>query len=132
MYIKRLLTPFIKKLLDQFPAVLISGARQSGKSTLLQKNFPDYTYVTLDDLQSRDMAKTDPKLFLDFYKTPVIIDEIQNAPDLLSYIKIQIDENRKKKGQYIMPILMFLLLDSNKEALWSLILMATMWNWNFG
>lgn len=102
MYIKRLLTPFIKKLLDQFPAVLISGARQSGKSTLLQKNFPDYTYVTLDDLQSRDMAKTDPKLFLDFYKAPVIIDEIQNAPDLLSYIKIQIDENRKKKGQYIL------------------------------
>jgi hypothetical protein len=102
MYIKRLLTPFIKKLLAQFPAILLSGARQSGKSTLLQKNFPDYTYVTLDDLQARDMARTDPQLFLDFYKTPVIIDEIQNAPDLLSYIKIQIDGNRKKKGQYIL------------------------------
>jgi predicted AAA+ superfamily ATPase len=48
------------------------------------------------------MAKTDPKLFLDFYKAPVIIDEIQNAPDLLSYLKIQIDENRKQKGQYIL------------------------------
>lgn len=102
MYIRRLLTPFIKKLLGQFPAILLSGARQSGKSTLLQKNFPDYTYVTLDDLQARDMAKNDPQLFLDFYKAPVIIDEIQNVPDLLSYIKIQIDRNRKKKGQYIL------------------------------
>lgn len=102
MYIKRLITPFIKKLLAQFPAILLSGARQSGKSTLLQKNFPDYTYVTLDDLQARDMAKTDPQLFLDFYKVPVIIDEIQNAPDLLSYIKIEIDKNRKRKGQYIL------------------------------
>ena len=88
MYIKRHITPFIKKLLAQFPAILLSGARQSGKSTLLQKNFPNYTYVTLDDLQARDMARTDPLLFLDFYKAPVIIDEIQNAPDLLSYIKI--------------------------------------------
>lgn len=102
VYIKRLLTPFIKKLLSQFPAVLLSGARQSGKSTLLTKNFPDYTYVTLDDIQARDTAKTDPKAFLDFYKPPVIIDEIQNAPDLLSYIKIEIDNNRKKKGQYIL------------------------------
>lgn len=101
MYIKRLLTPFIKKLIKQFPAVLLSGCRQSGKSTLLTKNFPEYTYVTLDDIQARDTAKTDPKAFLDFYKAPVIIDEIQNAPDLLSYIKIEIDNNRKKKGQYI-------------------------------
>lgn len=102
MYIKRLLTPFLQKLVKQFPAVLLSGARQSGKSTLLQKNFPNYTYVTLDDLQARDMAKNDPQLFLDFYKTPVIIDEIQNVPDLLSYIKIQIDQNRKMKGRYIL------------------------------
>lgn len=102
MYIKRLLTPFIKELVSLFPAVLLSGARQSGKSTLLQKNFPNYTYVTLDDLQARDMAKNDPQLFLDFYKAPVIIDEIQNAPDLLSYIKIQIDQKRKFKGQYIL------------------------------
>jgi predicted AAA+ superfamily ATPase len=102
MYIERLLTPFIKRLLKQFPALLLSGCRQSGKSTLLTKNFPDYTYVTLDDIQARDTAITDPKAFLDFYKAPVIIDEIQNVPDLLSYIKIEIDNNRKKNGQYIL------------------------------
>jgi uncharacterized protein len=102
VYIKRLLTPFIKRLLKQFPAVLLSGCRQSGKSTLLTKEFPEYTYVTLDDIQARETARTDPKAFLDFYKAPVIIDEIQNAPDLLSYIKIEIDNNRKKKGQYIL------------------------------
>lgn len=91
MYIERLLT-----------ALLLSGCRQSGKSTLLQKNFPKYTYITLDDLQARDLARNDPELFLDFYKPPAIIDEIQNAPDLLSYIKIHIDQNGNKKGQYIL------------------------------
>ncbi|NQY81052.1 MAG: ATP-binding protein [Candidatus Caenarcaniphilales bacterium] len=102
MYLERKITSFLERIVHQFPAILLSGCRQSGKSTLLRKIFPDYAYVTLDDIQARDTAKTDPKLFLDFYKAPVIIDEIQNAPDLLSYIKIEIDNNRKKKGQYIL------------------------------
>ena len=102
MYIKRQLSKFIKRIVKQFPAILVSGCRQAGKSTLLTHNFPDYNYVTLDDLQARDLAKNDPNTFLAFYKTPVIIDEIQNAPELLSYIKIQIDQNRKQTGQYIL------------------------------
>jgi len=127
MYIKRLLTPFIKKLVTQFPVVLVSGARQSGKSTLLQRIFPDYTYVTLDDLQARDMARTDPKLFLDFYKPPIIIDEIQHATDLLSYIKIEIDRNRKKKGQYILTgSQQFTLLADVHESLAGRLGMATL------
>ncbi len=127
MYIKRLLTPFLEKLLKQFPVILLSGCRQSGKSTLLQKIFSNYTYVTLDDLQARDLANNDPQLFLDFYKTPVIIDEIQNVPELLSYIKIHIDQNRNKRGQYILTgSQQFTLVADIQESLAGRLGMATL------
>jgi len=96
---KRVIEKYIKNLSNQFKVLLITGARQVGKSTLLKHCDNKRTYVTLDDYRAREMAVNEPELFLQRYKTPVIIDEIQYAPNLLSYIKIHVD-NFDKKGQY--------------------------------
>jgi len=86
---------------QQAPVVLLTGPRQCGKSTLLQELFPNYNYVTLDDLRLREQAINDPELFLAYHKKPLIIDEIQNAPNLFSYIKMEVDRDRSK-GSYIL------------------------------
>lgn len=102
MYILREIEELLEGALKQFPACLITGPRQAGKSTLLQNKLKNYRYVTLDDPLIRAMANEDPKLFLTHYKPPLIIDEIQYAPGLLPYLKILIDENRDKYGQYVL------------------------------
>ena len=99
MYIQRTSEKVIEKFSKQFKVVLITGARQVGKSTLLKHCEPDRNYVSLDDLQIREMAINEPKLFLENYKAPLIIDEIQYVPNLLSYIKLIVDKS-EKKGQY--------------------------------
>lgn len=99
MYINRTLEKHIKQLSNQFKVILVTGARQVGKSTLLKHCDSKRNYVTLDDYRAREMAINDPELFLQRYKAPLIIDEIQYAPSILSYIKIAVD-NSDKKGQY--------------------------------
>ena len=99
MYKKRTLEDTIKKLSKQFKVLLVTGARQVGKSTLLRHCDPARNYISLDDLTEREMAVNDPKLFLENHKTPLIIDEIQYAPQLLSYIKLLVDKS-DQKGQY--------------------------------
>lgn len=99
MYIHRILEKSINKLSKQFKVILVTGARQVGKSTLLKHCDSERNYVTLDDYKAREMALNDPELFLQRYKTPLIIDEIQYAPSLLSYIKIRVDSS-DEKGQY--------------------------------
>lgn len=89
----------LKYLERQFPAVLVTGARQVGKSTLLRQSHPDIPYVTLDDPDLRVLAATDPKLFVQRYPAPLIIDEVQYAPSLFSVLKLMIDENRRP-GMY--------------------------------
>lgn len=100
MYIKRLLEKNLKEAIRYFPAVFVGGPRRSGKTTLVKKILKNYRYVLLDELDIRAFANDDPKGFLDVYSPPVIIDEIQNAPHLLSYIKARID-NYSKAGQWI-------------------------------
>jgi len=102
MYIHRAIEKILQEALKQFPAVLITGPRQAGKSTLLQHTLKDYHYVTLDDPMIRAMANNDPEFFLSAHETPVIINEIQYAPELLSYIKIKIDKNRRKYGRFVL------------------------------
>ena len=97
MYIKRVLEKTIKKMVSEFPVIVISGARQVGKSTMLQMIKEDnMNYVTLDDLDARNLALSDPKYFLEQYSYPLLIDEIQYAPNLLPYIKMIVDDEKFK------------------------------------
>jgi predicted AAA+ superfamily ATPase len=101
-YVQRDIEDVLAKVLQQFPAVAITGPRQSGKSTLLRQSLPGFNYVTLDDPLTRRQATEDPVLFLESVKTPMVIDEFQYAPDLLHYIKMRIDENRGEKGRFVL------------------------------
>lgn len=95
MYIKRDIEEKIIEASQQFASITIYGSRQVGKSTLIEKIFPEIEYVTLDDIEVRSYAISNPKEFLKYYGKPLIIDEIQKAPKLLEYIKIEIDEMKK-------------------------------------
>lgn len=101
MYIPRLIERTLIEALDAFPAVIITGARQTGKTTLVKHLFENnFSYVSLDELDIRSIAVNEPREFLNRYKFPIIIDEIQNAPELLPYIKAVIDKDRKN-GRFI-------------------------------
>ena len=107
IYIERELKPRLHQSIRDFRAVLITGPRQSGKTTFLRKELSNYAeYVTLDDPIEREFIFEDPNGFLDKYKMkPVIIDEIQYAPHILPYIKIRIDEdkfNNKNERRWIL------------------------------
>jgi uncharacterized protein len=103
IYYPRLLEKIITKTLSQYPIVCLSGARQTGKSTLLKHTFKNkYRYISFDDPNIRERALRDPHLFLDECGDYVILDEIQYVPDLFPYIKILVDENPSKKGRFIL------------------------------
>lgn len=102
MYIQRNLKKTFQACIRQFPAVLITGPRQSGKTTFLQHEMKNVAYVTFDDPLNRDFALQDANGFLDqFNEKAVILDEIQYVPEILQYIKIRIDKN-KNSGTWIM------------------------------
>jgi len=96
IYKKRWITPQIKAAIKSFPVVVITGARQVGKSTLLQNEFTDFKYVSLDDLSTLQQARTDPaSLCIDTDR--LIIDEAQKAPELFASIKITVDATKGRK-----------------------------------
>ena len=102
-YINRDIENILQTAISQFPALIVTGPRQSGKTTLLKHLFEqNYKYVSMDNPDLRLMASSEPQLFFENFPPPIIIDEIQYAPSLLSYIKIIIDENRSKKGQFLL------------------------------
>ena len=102
MYLHRKLESTLKEALEQFPVLLITGPRQAGKSTLLQHTLKGYNYVSFDDILVRNLAESDPTLFLQSYEPPLILDEIQYVPELLTHIKLKVDANRRKTGQYVL------------------------------
>jgi predicted AAA+ superfamily ATPase len=102
--IERHITPLIIRSLKEFPAVLLNGARQVGKSTLaklLKKQHIIQDYITLDDLNVMDVAQRDPQGFIAQFHTPAAIDEVQRVPELLRAIKKTIDEDRKP-GRFLL------------------------------
>ena len=102
MYIRRLLTDKLYKLVESFPVVVISGARQVGKSTLLQNTLGiEAEIVVFDPVIDVENARRDPELFLNNHPTPLILDEIQYAPELVASIKRRVDLDRAP-GQYIL------------------------------
>ncbi len=101
-YITRDIEPELKEAAGEFPVVMLTGPRQSGKSTLLQHVFADHNYITLDDPFLRKQANEDSRLFLENAGRVAVIDEIQYAPELLSYIKMEVDRNRSHAGKYIL------------------------------
>ncbi len=101
MYIHRLLEKTLKEALASFPVVFIGGPRRSGKTTLVKQLVPRSRYVLLDEMDVRAFASEDPKGFLDANPPPVIMDEIQNVPQLLPYIKARADKD-KKPGQWVL------------------------------
>ena len=116
-YIKRSAEEVIKKQERMFKAILVTGARQVGKTTMLKTLKSEINYITLDDMLLSQAAQEDPGLFLKPYKTPIIIDEIQYVPDLLRYIKIEIDNSDKKAMFYLTGSQQFHLMKNVSESL---------------
>ena len=120
-YIKRAMEDVFIHLSNQFPAILITGPRQVGKTTMLQKLTEDEnkgrTYVSLDDMTERTMAKNDPALFFQFHKPPLFIDEIQYAPELFPYIKIWVDQHHNPGDFWLTGSQIFKLMHGVQESL---------------
>lgn len=118
MYLKRTLGITIEKISQTFPVLLLTGPRQVGKTTLLQHLESDRrTYVTLDDPLTRELAQEDPALFLQRFKLPVLIDEIQYAPELFPYIKIEVDRNKQPGAFWLTGSQQFHLMKNITESL---------------
>ncbi len=118
-YITRNLENVVKQVTQEYPVVLVTGPRQVGKTTMLQKLMEgtDRGYVTLDDLNERNIAKTDPELFLQIHKPPVLIDEVQYAPELFTYIKIHVDKNHEAGAFWLTGSQVFKLMQGVQESL---------------
>ena len=99
-YKPRTLEPVARKAAEEYPVVTITGPRQSGKTTFCRALFPAKPYVNLEPLDQREFARNDPRGFLAEYPDGAIIDEIQHAPDLSSYLQVNVDEN-PQPGRFI-------------------------------
>lgn len=100
---KRLIEKTLLKTVKTFPVTILTGARQTGKSTICKTLFQhSHEYVSLEDPDIRRQALDDPRTFLKNYSSPVVLDEIQYAPELPSYIQTIVDNDRKKYGRYIL------------------------------
>ncbi len=101
--IERTLTNKIKEIAQFLPVILLTGPRQVGKTTLLEEfSQGQFSYVSLDDISQRELAQKDPALFIQNHPIPLIIDEIQYAPELFTYIKIYVDTHKNQNGLFFL------------------------------
>jgi predicted AAA+ superfamily ATPase len=102
-YISRFLEPVLERAVGEFPSVVLTGPRQSGKTTVLKRLFEDrFRYVSLELPDVRAAALEDPRTFLSRFPPPVIFDEVQWAPELLPFVKERIDTHRDRSGQFLL------------------------------
>lgn len=101
-YISRTIEPLLSRAATFFSAILVTGARRTGKTTLLRHLFPEAGYVLLEEADVVDRVRSDPRGFLTALSGPVILDEIQNTPELLTYIRAHIDADPDTKGQWLL------------------------------
>ena len=115
--IHRTLQSSLERLATKYPVITLTGPRQSGKSTLLKHAFPDYKYISLEDLDMREFATTDPRGFLNTFSSHVILDEAQRVSSLFSYIQTHVD-NTDESGMFILAgSHNFLLMESVNQSL---------------
>lgn len=115
--IRRALEAALRRTARQYPVVTLTGPRQSGKTTLVRAAFPRHEYASLEDPDRRAFALEDPRGFLGQFAGPVILDEVQRAPDLFSYVQTRVDED-DRPGRYILSGSQnFLLLKSVSQSL---------------
>ena len=92
----------VKSALKYFPCITLTGARQTGKTTLLRSLLPEYNYVSLDLPSIAALADETPEIFFEKYKSPLIVDEVQYAPKLFRFLKERLDNERHNMGQIVL------------------------------
>jgi len=101
MWIPRSIEPELRKLAATRPVVVLTGARQTGKTSTLRRLFPDYGFVSLDLPSEAEQAQKEPALFLQRHPPPSILEEVQYAPSLFRHLKVVVDAQRKRAGQFL-------------------------------
>jgi predicted AAA+ superfamily ATPase len=99
--INRTIEPYLRKAFKHYPVVTVTGPRQSGKTTLVRKVFPNLPYANLEHPPTREFAQSDPESFLDQFPESAILDEIQRVPELTSYIQVRVDA-QQRNSRYIL------------------------------
>lgn len=121
MYIQRHMERIVAELAQQYPAIMVVGPRQVGKTTMLEHLMAEEgrgrKKVTLDDLSERELAKTDPKMFFQLHKPPLLIDEVQYAPELFPYIKMMVDERQQPGDFWMTGSQLFKMMEGVQESL---------------
>src|SRR5437879_13722736 len=100
-YIPRNLGNVVRQAARHFPALVVTGPRRAGKTTLLRQLFPKAQYVLLEDPEIQGRIRSDPRTFLEELRPPVVFDEIQNAAELLSYVRRLVDAVPRRTGQWL-------------------------------
>jgi predicted AAA+ superfamily ATPase len=101
-YVKRTIEKEMVRAAKSFPAIILTGPRRAGKTTLLVKIFPNCSYHLLEDPEVISRIRSDPRSFLGEIKMPAILDEVQNTPEILNYIRAQIDRSPRRMGQWFL------------------------------
>ncbi len=121
MYIARHMEQVLEQINTQYPVLLVTGPRQVGKTTMLEHLAPKEgrgrETITLDDLTVRELAKTDPKMFFQLHRPPLLIDEVQYAPELFPHIKMMVDERRQPGDFWLTGSQLFSMMEGVQESL---------------